>query len=188
MLVVLVAGCEREAPTCDVLARHAAEHIHARPFMSDTDRVKLRVRVPFRVELTEEDRQHVERECAEWSADYKLCVIDSRGSGFRCGPEDLVWSTLPHVKRWLDDLAGLAQQAAWLAAQRAEAATLVVERLAADARLHRMFESGPRDPDSQPLNESLEQAHGLERQAHQLAAACEVAPLEQEACVALLPR
>jgi hypothetical protein len=184
---ILLSGCEREAPSCDVLARHAALHIHARPFFSDADRVRLRIKLPFRVALTEDDRSHVERACADWDAEYKLCVIDSRGSGFRCGPEDVVWSTLPHVERWHDDLASAAANASWFARQRADAADLELERVTAEIAFEqRLSDAGPRDF-VRPASEVLERARAKQRQAHTLVAACEVSPLEQDACVALLP-
>ena len=188
--VALLSGCEREAPSCEAVARHALEHVHARPFVTDAERVLLKIRVPFSVALTEDDAAYVESECSAWSADYRLCVVDHRGSGFHCGEEDIVWSTLPHVRDWHEALETLAGTAHFTAVERATAADREVDRLLAEVGLvEKSLDAGPRGAREQygsELRAHLERAQHKQRAARQLARACEIRPLEQIECVTLL--
>lgn len=180
-VLVLIAACEREAPSCDVIARHAQAHLLARNTLAPIELARLAIRHPFSGRITEQDARYIEDQCEDWSAEYRLCVIEQHGGGWRCGREDIVWATLPHVRDWLEELEGRASSISWIAEHRVAELDVEIERLESELALSNRTSS------EWMLRDKLTTVQDRRRSARMLELACAANPLEQPACVALLP-
>lgn len=154
----------------------------ARPGLAPIELARLATRHPFSTRITDEDARYIEDRCEDWSAEYRLCVIEQHGGGFRCGREDVVWATLPHVRDWLEELEGRAGMIGFFAEQRVIAAERAFEQAQTAQRFNVTSAYG------WTLVPELDQADARRRAARQLATSCAVKPLEQPECVALLPQ